>query len=150
MSRATGALSPIPSPLEAVHDEVASAIANATPLGAFESGFRRLQTLASEHPEFELSVIGALKNVKAELMTLAAAPNGGPRIDLRLRQLENELRSRVARPNIYTPMPSRPSAFPTPPPPKYPAGIADPRAYPALRLLDELNAKLKRGSGETP
>jgi hypothetical protein len=118
MSKTTP-LTPLPSPLEVVHDEVASAIDNATPTGAFEAGFRRLQALASEHPELELSIATALKNLTEELTTLAAAPGGGPRIAVRLRLLENEMRARVARPNIYTPTPQpKESAFGPAPKPR--------------------------------
>jgi hypothetical protein len=114
---ATGPLSPIPTPLEAVHDEVASAIAEATPSGAFETGFRRLQAFAMEHPEFELSIVTAVKNLREELAAFAATSGGGPRIAARLRLLENELRGRVGRPDTYTPTPPRPSAFgPSPQP----------------------------------
>jgi hypothetical protein len=132
-TKSTGPLAPTQSPLEAVHDEVASAIANATPSGAFETGFCRLQALASEHPAFELSIITALKNLKEELMTFASAPNGGPRIAARLRQLENELHGRLSRPNVYTPtLPPKEPVFPAPVAPKHLAGIGDPRSYPWL------------------
>jgi hypothetical protein len=54
-----------------------------------------LETLAAEHPEFELSITTALKNLREELTAFAAAPNGGPRISARLWQLENEKCARV-------------------------------------------------------
>ena len=131
MNKSTGPLSPVPNPLEAVHDEVASAIANATPLGAFEAGFRRLQALASEHPAFEATIIGALKNLRGELVAFAAT-SGGPRIAARLGQLELEMRARVGRSPVYVPTPDRPSVFGPTPKPRVLDGRSFSASYPHL------------------
>lgn len=118
MSKTTGALAPVQSPLQTVRGDLAEAVDQATPAGALRAGIDRLEALAAEHPEFELSIAGSLKNLTEELTTLAAAPGGGPRIAERLRRLENELRARVARSPLYKPTPQpRESAFgPSPQP----------------------------------
>jgi hypothetical protein len=113
---ATGPLSPGPSPLQSVRNELDEAVEQATPTGALRAGIDRLETFAAEHPEFAQSIIVELKNLREEFVALAGAPNGGGRIAERLRRLELEMHARISRPNIYRPTPPRPSAFPEPKP----------------------------------
>jgi len=98
--------------------ELAEAVDRATPAGALRTGIARLEALATEHPELQLGITIALKNLKEELAGLAAAANGGPRITARLRQFENDLRAGLCGPNIYIP------TFPAPKPPRFPGDRA--------------------------
>jgi|GEM_PF-3951294 len=140
---ATGPLSPVPSPLQSVRNELAEAVEQATPTGALRAGIDRLETLAAAHPELEPAITAELRNLRAEFVAFAGAPNGGGQIAERLRRLELEMHARISGPtNIYRPMPPRPSAFPAPRPERFPAGIAG-GAYPHLDSSGNPRAPIK-------
>jgi hypothetical protein len=146
MSKPTGPLAPTQSPLQTVRDELAAAIEESTPVGAFAAGCQRLEAIAAEHPETAPGIAASLTNLRAEFRTFAAVGNGGAISD-RLTRLENEVRAQLGRPNnIYTPIArAKESMFPPPRPERHLGGIANPKNYPHLRLLDALNEKLKQG-----
>jgi hypothetical protein len=137
MSKATIPL----NPFDLIADDVARMIDDVTPAGAFAVGRKALEALIAEHPESATQVAGELRNVADELKIFAAIGNGRA-IAERLQRLANDLRGRLGRPNVYVPMPPRPSAFPAPRPERYPGGIADPRTYP---WLDSTGSPRKQG-----
>jgi hypothetical protein len=134
MSKATGPLSPVPSPLEAVRDELAAAIEGSAPVGAFAAGCQRLEALAAEHPEIAPGIVADLRNMRAELAALAATGAGG-RIAERLRRLESEIHSGLDRPRFKLTPENQPSAFGPPPAPRPLGGRSMGVTYPYLEIL---------------
>ena len=133
-TKPTGALSPVPSPLESVHAEIGSAIAEVTVIGAFEAGYQRLEALATERPETAPGIVSALHNLRAEFTAFAAVGNGGGIAD-RLRRLEGEIRAGLDRPRFKLTPENQPSAFGPPPKPRPMGGRSLGVTYPYLRIL---------------
>lgn len=127
MSKATG-------PLESVHDEIGSAIAELTVIGAFEAGYQRLEALAAERPEVVPGIVASLRNLREELTAFAAVGNGGGIAD-RLRRLEAEIRAGLDRSRFKLTPEDRPSAFGSPPAPRVLGGRSMGVTYPYLKIL---------------